>query len=246
MMEDYQGEGGRELSSLREFFNFFNREKNKMEAPPEAAFGKFAFAPTRNDVPNPKEPNTPDEAQVAKALDDYLMSNNKGPLSQKAQMLLQLKQQGYYKNILDPSQYKMAYRILETTPETLAQLLRIHPAQIAVEGMTGAGTLVPHDGQVSGWTVDPKALIRELPHYGQGHVFSVFAAKIEKNAFFGNPGKLSNAVGQFEMDVEMETIAYGPVNYDKCSYVAIDKAIHRTPASQVYLMRQALNKVLTP
>ena len=242
-MEDYQ-RGGRGVPSLREFYQFLLKEEaTRPEAPANAEFGQYAFATTRKDVPAPREKNTAEEEIVRKALDTYMADNRKGPLDAKVDMLLKLRQQGYYSNILDPSHYAVAYRILELQPETLAWVLQMDEHRLGSSGVTGPGVLSPHTGTVSGWTVDPIRLIAKLPPFGKGEAFAVFAARIAQNRFFGNPGKLATAIDADAFAVEMETIAVGPVSYEKCAYVVLPS--DATQPVKVNLMRQAVNKVMS-
>ena len=230
------------MKTLVEFYQFVLNE-TKPEAPPTAQFGQFAFATTRKDVPAPREKNTPEEEEVRKALDTYMIDNHKGPLDAKANLLMQLRQQGYYANVLDPSHYAVAYRVLELQPETLAGLFHISEYQLGPSGVRGPGVLNPHTGTVSGWTVDPVRLISKLPPFGNGEAFAIFAARIAQYKFFGNPGKLATSIGDEAFAEEMETIAIGPVSYEKCAYTIIPS--DATQPAKVNLMRQAVNKVMS-
>lgn len=215
-MEDYQGEG---MRSLKEYYRFLLREDGESEAPPEALFGQYAFAPTRDDVPEPKEPNTPKEAEALRAIERYISNNVKTGLTSNAETLLKLHQQGFYKKILSPENYSQAFRFLVLTPEALAKILHKEVVSLGVEGVTEAGMLVPHESVVSGWTVTPDIFKENLPIFGGGQAIAIFRAQIAKNKFFGNPGEMAVAVGDPELSPEMETIAVGPVSYNACSYV---------------------------
>ena len=228
------------MKTLREFYQFVLKEE--AEAPANAEFGQYAFAPTRKELPSPKEPNTREEEEAKEAIEDYLVSNRKGDLDQQALKLYQLAQQGYYKKVLSPDEYSEAYRILETSAETLASILGVK--DLGVEGVTGPGVLRPHEGNISGWTVNPKFLIKNMPNYGKGYMIAVFAADIGSNKFFGNPGNMASAVDVAEMDVEKETIAIGPVNYTKCSYAKLTTEIQSSSSQRNQFLLNVLGKVM--
>lgn len=211
------------MKNLKEYYQFVLSEAKKMEgeAPKDADFGRFAFAPTRQDVPTPAEPNTKSEEEALQALQTYFNKNQSGPLSQKAQQLWDLANQGYYKKVLDPGEYSTAYRILRMTSAQFAGLSGIAPEAIRSFGTMPAGTLSPKGGQISGWTVNPKLFVDNDVGYGDGEVIALFIAPIEGNKFFGNPGFLAKSVGAAMFQYEMEVIALGPVQYSKCSYAKL-------------------------
>lgn len=212
------------MKTLKEFYQFALAEAKKMEgeAPRDSEFGKFAFAPTRNDTPTPKEPNTPSEEQAKQAIATYLTTNKKTALDGQAAKLLDLHQQGYYSKILDPGSYPEAYRFLRFGQKELVAITGINPANIRAYGTLGPGILNPQGSIVSGWTVSTKLFTKHgFDGYGDGEIIAIFVAPIEGNKFFGNPGVLSKAVGEPHYATEMETIAVGPVNYSKCSFAKL-------------------------
>lgn len=210
------------MKNLKEYYQFVLTEAQKMEgeAPRDADFGRFAFAPTRQDTPTPKEPNTKSEDQALQALKTYFDKNQSGPLSLKAKQLWDLANQGYYSKVLSPGEYSTAYRILRMTSEQFSVLSGLAPEAIRSFGTMNAGTLAPK-GTISGWTVNPKLFVDNDVGYGEGEVIALFIAPIEGNKFFGNPGFLAKAVGSPMFQYEMEVIALGPVQYSKCSYAKL-------------------------
>jgi hypothetical protein len=233
------------VKTLREYYQFLLSEAKKMEgeAPKDAEFGKFAFAPTRSDIPSPKEPNTKEEEEARQAIATYLTSNTKGPLDAKAKQLLSLQQQGYYSKVLDPSAYSEAYRFLRFTKKELTAITGIDPANIKSYGVLGGGTLVPHGGNISGWTVSTKLFTKDdFDGYGDGEIIAIFVAPIEGNNFFGNPSVLSKAVGEPHYAFEMETIAVGPVQYTKCSYALLsEEDMFNTDYFRIRVLRMLRN-----
>lgn len=205
------------MKTLTEFYQFLLREQNivKPEAPPSADMGQYAFAPTRKDTPSPKEPNTQIEDKILKALRYYIGTNQKTNLNQVAPDLMKLRKLGYYRNVLDPSKYSTVYRFLIVTGETLAEILGV-PEITNQEGVSGPGVLHPREGQISGWTVNPKSFMS----WGTSNEYvALFIAPVQGNQFFGNPDQMALAAGMDgEYVREMETIAVGSVHFDKCYY----------------------------
>jgi hypothetical protein len=205
------------MKTLREFYQFVLREEAiaKPEAPPSAALGQYAFAPSRQDTPEPKEPNTAIEDRILKALKFYVGANQKAQLNQVVPDIMKLKKLGYYKSVLDPSQYSEVYRFLIVTGESLAEILGV-PEITEQEGESGPGVLKPRDGEISGWTVNPKNFMS----WGSSNEYvAMFIAPVNGNQFFGNPNKFAASLGmEADYQQEMETIAVGPVRYSKCFY----------------------------
>jgi len=194
------------------------------EAPRDALFGSYAFAPTRKDIPSPKEPNTPEEEEAREAIVQYIVNNDKGPLNAKALELLKLHQQGYYQKVLDPGKYKQVFRFIRMNRNEFASLVGQDVKSLRTYGVLPGGVLKPHDGQISGWTVSVKLFTKEgFDGYGDGDVAALFVAPVAGNKFLGNPGVLARSVGEPMYANEMETIAVGPVNYEKCSYALLSE-----------------------
>lgn len=242
-MEDYQREGEEEaMKRLQEYYEFYLREEP--EAPADAEFGQYAFAPNRTDVPTPKEPNTDEEDETSQAISDYLGNNAKKNLDKKSGLLLSLARRGLYKKVLDPKMYSKAWRLMRLPSREMPLLMGKSLEELGASGVVGPGMLAPKGAKVSGWTVAPGVLLKDLPNFGNGNAFVVFVASIKGNKFFGNPGELAKAAGVPEVEEEMETIAVGTVQYDKCSYVIFDPASMANDEFRKSAMYLALNKVL--
>ncbi len=230
------------MRTLREYYKFLLKEEEPESS--ESEFGQYLFAPTRNDVPVPKEPNTSEENSLATAIANYLVSNHQKHLSKHANKILSLVKQGLYPKVLDPGRYSHAWRLMRLPSEELVRLLGYSMGELGAEGVLGSGMLSPVKSNISGWTVEPHTLVNELPAYGGGNSFVVFKAPIKGNKFFGNPGELARALDIPEMIEEMETIAVGTVRYDKCSYVIFDSQIQSNDEKKKTKMRAALEKVM--
>jgi hypothetical protein len=64
-----------------------------------------------------------------------------------------------------------------------------------------------------------------MPNFGKGNYLVVFVASISENSFFGAPGALAQAAGVPEVAEEMETIAFGPVKYQKYAFKKFDLGV---------------------
>lgn len=210
------------MKTLKQYWNFLIKEDVSPEAPQSAAFGQFMFAPSRQDLPDPKEPNTREEDQVFAAVEDYFHSNVKSRLAPKADLLLKLKDQGYYKNILDPNRFPYAWRVLNMDQPAMADMLKLDYMKLPPEGTAGPGVLKPNGPPISGWTVDVE-MIKDFPTFGRGDCYIIYKAPIKNNKFFGNPGEFALSIGAPEFVPEMETLAYGPVSYEKAAYVVVKR-----------------------
>jgi hypothetical protein len=208
------------MKTLQDFFQFILQEAPKKgEAPKNSELGAYAFAPTRADVPTPKEPNTKLEDQIKAALTTYFHKNVKAPLASQAEFLMGLVDKGYYSKVLSPGDYSTAYRLMRFDKDTFANLVGID--QVNMYGVLGGGVLNAQGG-ISGWTVNTKLFTKDgFDVYADGDVVAIFIAPIDSNRFFGNPDYLAKAIGEPHYSYEMETIAVGPVNYLKCCYALL-------------------------
>lgn len=205
--------------SLKEFINqIVERVLHEEPEAPGAAFGKYAFDATRTDIPNnAKETETPVEQLAYQALHDYVGANQKEKLTQIAPLFLDLVKKGLYKPVLDPGVAEV-YRILQLPQEEASKLINFQISAEQPAGVANGGQLKPVDGQVSGWTSNPK-LISEFQGIGEGNTFLLFRAPTQGNNFFGRPGVVAVAAGEQYFAHELETIGYGPINYDRVAYV---------------------------
>lgn len=222
-VEDYQEGGERtRMKSLQEYFDFW-LEYAKPEAPENSIFGSYLFAPTRDDTPDPKEKNTPKENELQAALRAYIVGNSKTGLTKQTGTLLWMVQNGFYQKILSPLYLSVVYRILQVNWKKIPNILGIPPSRVRYADVTGPGTLHPVGPPISGWTSAPHNLI-DVGDVEPGTALIVFAASTKKNKFFGNPGELAKSLNLDDKYIqEMETIAVGPVAYDKASYLVFSK-----------------------
>jgi hypothetical protein len=200
------------MKSLQEYFDFW-LEYAKPEAPENSIYGSYLFAPTRDDTPEPKEKNTPQENQLQTALRAYIAGNSKANLAKLSNTLLWMVQNGFYQTILSPLYQPTVYRVLQVNWKKIPNILGIPPSRVRYSDI---------NFPISGWTSVPENLI-DVGEVEPGTTLILFAASTKKNKFFGNPGELAKALGMMDYVREMETIAVGPVAYDKASYFVFTK-----------------------
>lgn len=210
------------MNTLQEYFEFW-LEYAKPEAPENSIYGSYLFAPTRDDTPDPKEKNTPQENQLQAALRAYIAGNSKTNLGKFSNTLLWMVQNGFYQKILSPLYQSTVYRVLQVNWKKIPSILGIPPNRVRYFDVTGAGTLHPVGSPISGWTSAPQNLI-DVGEVEPGTALIIFSASTKKNKFFGNPGELAKSLNLDDKYVrEMETIAVGPVAYDRASYLVFSK-----------------------
>ena len=201
------------------------------EAGPDAIFGKYAFDSKRKDIKKQdKEPNTEIENEIEKSISKYVGWNSPGELSNFAPILLKLVKQGLYKPILDPlGKQDIVFRVIHfdsvaSAKEAFPQMLRG-----IVGNKTGeqkiyrleSGILKPYETNISGWTTDKNEILSQVSSKTNSDgksLLMIFQARISHNIgkFFGKPGKLGAIV---ESEHEMETIGYGPIQYEKLEVI---------------------------
>lgn len=225
------------MNTLQEYFEFW-LEYAKPEAPSNSVYGNYLFAPTRDDTPDPKEKNTPQENELQAALRGYIAGNSKSRLSKLSGTLLWMVQNGFYQKILSPMYQPTVYRVLQVNWKKIPSILGLPANRIRYSDVTGPGTLKPIDYPISGWTSVPENLI-DVGAVEPGTSLIVFAASTKKNKFFGNPGELAKSLGLEDYVREMETIAVGPVSYDRASYL-----VFNNDTLQPEQKKQAIAKML--
>lgn len=193
---------GGNVKTLQEYFQFW-LEYAKPEAPENSIYGSYLFAPTRDDTPEPKEKNTPQENQLQAALRAYIAGNSKASLAKLSNILLWMVQNGFYQKILSPLYQPTVYRVLEVNWKKIPSILGIPPNRVRYFDVTGPGTLQPVNFPISGWTSAPDNLIN-VGEVESGTALILFAASTKKNKFFGNPGELAKVLGLVEYVREME------------------------------------------
>lgn len=230
------------LVGLRPMGSFLKEEP---ESGFNAPFGKYAFDDKRKDVPqDQKEPPTPEEDKVDAALGSYIAGNEKQQLDAVAPMLVSLVKQKKYQAILDPSGTQFVYRIMQV-PEALAsKLLGTQVNDQTPSGLAGAGVLNPSKAKVSGWTSDANLVLKFEPMGdAEGTTLLLFRAPVKGNTFFGKPGELASVVSP-DHKFEMETIAVGPVKYDKAAFVVTTN--EENPAQKLFDLMQGKAQPAAP
>lgn len=213
----------------------------KPEAPNDAPFGKYLFAPDRKDLKGKvNEPNTPEENKFLYSLIyHYDGAGGPGPALDKfAPMAIDLLKKGEYKKILAPPK-RTVYRLLwNVSPKLAASILRLGVKDITTNSnqawyVDGGGTIEGIRRSIQSWTTTigtewVSSLFDES--LKSGNVAIVLAAHTETdgNEFFINPKTAENisSLPQSLVKKEQEVISYGPVNFFEASfyYKTVDKS----------------------
>ena len=201
------------------------------QASKDDPYGEYLFAPQRRDLKTKKrEPNTPEEDALLKALEDHY-NNEEYTLGEFAPELLDLIAQGKYSKVLAPPPGPY-YRVLSELPApVLAGFLGVRPKALTVGEPTdgGGGTMTP-GGRYSGstgihsWTtkLDSKWLNKDIltrKVMKAGEVLAVVVADESGGDFLINPKGMSNVEGMPSyVATQNEVISFGPVAFDRCVY----------------------------
>lgn len=220
---------------LNEFFEKSSYINEEPEAPTEI-YGKYAFDPQREDIPDAeKEAPTAEEIKAIEALKAYMGPNDHSKLDVIAPQLAALAKQGKYSPVLDPSGAQFVYRILILPREAASQRLNVKIDDQNPNGLAGPGTMQATRSITTGWTSDIKLADSWIG--GKADTIVIYKASVNGNNFFGKPGDLAKAIGAPPDTVaEMETIAVGPVKYIAASFAlkvdAQGKPISRVAAKK--------------
>jgi hypothetical protein len=199
------------------------------EAPEDAIYGKYLFAPYRDSdgLPKPLEPNTSDENKLRHALKTYFMDNISSELGKIAPQVLGVLAKHQYEPVLDPGNKKV-YRILSLEGYMIEDIVATTGKEMvynevgSYQGTYNLRTSKP--SQIQGWTTEPlSTAVKPIADYAQrekfmlGHGIVLFVAYPEGNKFFGKPYKLADVVEKGMRD-EHETISFGTVRCVGFSY----------------------------
>jgi hypothetical protein len=240
----------------------FLLEEAVPDASPKDPFGKYLFAPLRDDVPEPKEPNTKREEDFLSALEFFYFDNKDKNLIEILPSLFSLAKKGKYTKFLVPPQNRLAYRFLQVDVEKASKILGVSIEKIESSPnmvpfyVTGCPDYVPISGrQLSSWTLDPE--FRAMSDFAYTNdvfgppkmVSIVLVAETSKNKFLLNPEELTKSgilpnISNFYY--EMETIGIGPIKILEAAYVKFLRAqsnrlkykIHRALLSALNLKQR--------
>lgn len=227
------------------------------EGDPDDPLGEYVFAELRDDVPQPAEPDTPVEKDLAQAYNKHY-HGRPGELQAWIDEILKL-QPDYPEFFAVPPEFTHAYRTITVPESVMAQVLgreitdedRSGIVRIAIGGM--------QPGSFKGknffsWTIDPNIFFGLKKDWGSlfktdwirskvgtaGFV-AFLRAPIAENTFFNNPIKMSKTglAGQF--DYQREVISVDEVVLDRITYFYFDE---NTDDSEEAAMIQQAVKML--
>lgn len=221
---------------LREYIRQVISEKKV--APPEGdktdPLGAYVFASLRDDVPQPAEPDTAAEKDLANAYDKHYHGRPDA-------------MQGWIDDILDlkddypdffevPDRYSKAYRTITVPEEVMSTILGRKMTEEDKDGEVHVEDSGTHPGSFKGknffsWTVEPDIFYGLKKDWGSlfatdwikrkvgNEGFVVFLrADVDSNEFFNNPHKMKKTGLAGEFAYQMEIISVGEVSLDRVVY----------------------------
>lgn len=194
-------------------------ELTSPEAPEDAPFGQYLFAPDRTDTP--KEANTSAEAKFRKAIEEYFHTNDKYDLGKVVFDIMKSVDQGFYETWLKTPPMPVWRVISNLSEKSLEEIINLPLDDF---GVSGSGTLpqpMPFE-KLQGWTTDPSLLpkiLKVLPTKTKiGNYTVVVRCLTNNNNFFLNPGTLATLI-KSNYAHQQEVISVGSVKYDSIAYV---------------------------
>lgn len=221
---------------LREYIRQVITEKKI--APPEGdktdPLGAYVFASLRDDVPQPAEPDTAAEKDLANAYDKHYHGRPDA-------------MQGWIDDILDlkdeypdffevPDRYSKAYRTITVPEDVMSAILGRKMTEEDKDGEVHVEDSGTHPGSFKGknffsWTVEPDIFYGLKKDWGSlfatdwikrkvgNEGFVVFLrAGVDSNEFFNNPHKMKKTGLAGEFAYQMEIISVGEVSLDRVVY----------------------------
>lgn len=221
---------------LREYIRQVITEKKI--APPEGdktdPLGAYVFASLRDDVPQPAEPDTAAEKDLANAYDKHYHGRPDA-------------MQGWIDDILDlkddypdffevPDRYSKAYRTITVPEDVMSTILGRKMTEEDKDGEVHVEDNGTHPGSFKGknffsWTVEPDIFYGLKKDWGSlfatdwikrkvgNEGFVVFLrADVDSNEFFNNPHKMKKTGLAGEFAYQMEIISVGEVTLDRVVY----------------------------
>jgi hypothetical protein len=195
------------------------------EAPKDAEYGQYLFAPLRDEEGVPYEKNTEPENKLLTYLGNHFANNNGVELGSIAPEVLDVLAKHQYEPLLDPGKRKVFRAI--SLPDYVAEDLVKSTGETVVRGEVGVcrsiGTLRPATGsKIQSWTTTPdsgpiSSLIQDTPSRTHAALLFVAYPHGGGNKFFGRPYDLAKVVAP-EFAEEYETISFGLVEYVGFSY----------------------------
>jgi hypothetical protein len=190
------------------------QEWEKIAAPKNALFNKFAFSPQRQGMENPppREPNNPVENKYLIAIRDHFEGDELLSL-EKAQKIKELMQSGLYPDVLKAPTKPVVYRGMTVRKEYLIDNLGVDADQIGSELKELAKTVTFRQTRnASSWTTDFKVAKEFADKNEKGYTGDIYSIVFEANVA-DNEGNLLDCDGLYdvkeleEFDVEFEVIS---------------------------------------
>jgi hypothetical protein len=231
-----------------------------VEAKPDGKrgiFGRYMFADQRADVPEPKEPNTPEENDLVDAFQKHFHGRPE-KLQGWVDKLLSLRDE-YPSFLRPPARAKRAFRTLTVPENIMATIIGKKPTDEQHDGevhIVQGGTM---PGNFKGktffsWTLVPDIFYGLKKDWGslfytdwikrsvgqRGYV--VFAAAdVSSNDFLLNPDKMKKTGLAGEFTYQVEVLSVGEVKLAEVAFFYFDE--DTTPEHEAQLIRKAVNMI---
>ncbi len=225
------------------------------EGDPDDPLGEYVFASLRDDVPTPKEPDTPEEKQLAAAYNKHYHGR---PAELQGWINDILKLQVDYPDFFEvPPRYPYAYRTITVPEPAMSQILGREMTDDDRDGEIHIEDSGTQPGSFKGknffsWTVDPNIFFGLKKDWGSlfktdwirskvgasGFV-AFLRAPVSENTFFNNPHKMSETglAGQF--DYQREVISVDEVALDRITYFYFDE--NTDDSEEAAMIKQAVD-----
>jgi hypothetical protein len=195
--------------------------KTNPEAPKDADFGEYLFAPERSgDVP--LEPNTNTEEKLFAALKSFISDNSATRLKTLIPKIRSAIEKHQYKPLLDPENIKV-YRAVSMPVKDLENLLEPYGMKLVRNKFVTCslpGQLPALRQRIlQSWSSMLSSLNEFVFGWSTTTAVVIFVARTnaEGNTFFGKPWFLANVVFPDHAS-EFETISIGAVEHDGFAY----------------------------
>jgi hypothetical protein len=226
-------------SILKEYIALVLEKVSPPDGPRDGEFGKYVFASRRNDVPDPPEEDTPEETDVASALEKHFHGRHDD--LQKWINTLVANREKYQRFLKPPQRATRAYRTLTVPSEILEMIVgkRLTKDDYDGEVKILSGGKMP--GKFKGrtffsWTLQPeiihglKKTWGSLFHtnwirnkMGEKGFVVVVSADLKGNMFLLNPDMIKKTGLAGEFDYQVEVLSVGDVELSDVAYFYFDE-----------------------
>ena len=208
------------------------------EAPEDAPFGQYLFAPDRKDLAGEekKESNTDAEMHFRDALFDHYLGDSYllGTLAQKVKAMVD---KGWYTKILAAPETTVYRWISDVSMEAAANMLKTSVEDLEESAgratKYGPGVMVPGgiigaDSKIHSWTtkLDEEWILADLqpPPLQPGQTAMILVARTSRRNFFINPKGIADVERMPRYAYyQDEVISHGPIEFETACVLSNSK-----------------------